>query len=380
MPELFISTGEQSGDMLSAEILKKLKVDCPDLICSGIIGKKLSGLGVEEIARAEELSLMGFSDVLPALPRIIKLFYRVRDAILEKNPDAVLLVDAATFNLRMAKALRKKGYSGKIVQYISPTVWAWGNQRKFTMADNLDLLMTIYPFEKKYFQDTSLRVEYVGHPLVEATKNWKPNPNWRKEAGIHDDRPLISLFPGSRSGEILRNLPIMLESLKQLNIKDYLIAISAANPACQQLIEQLSQNSQCSTHTVPITAAHYDLMADSQAAIAKSGTVTLELALFSCPTIVSYKLSTLNKWIAKYFLKLNLPHYCIVNILADETVFPEFIAEQPTPDNLASTLNEILTDPAKQTKIRNKCAFVREILTQADSSAYAAGLLKGVLI
>ncbi len=374
MAEVFVVAGEQSGDAHAAALLSALSKTLPGLSYSGVVGAQLRAMGVREIAAAEDLAVMGFSDVIKALPRILRLFYHVRDTILKNNPHTVLLVDAATFNLRMAKALRKKGYQGRIVQYISPTVWAWGAERKKTMSDALDLLLSIYPFEKDHFADTPLRVEYVGNPLIEKLRSWTPSPLWRQQHGIPVDMPLISLFPGSRSGEILRNLPMMLEAAKEFR-NEHAIAISLANPSVAPLIHRLAAEARVNVAAIPSQAGHYDLIHSSKAALAKSGTVTLELALLSCPSVVAYKLSLLNKWMAKYILKLSLPHYCIVNILAKETVFPELIARQPTSIELAEGLDCLLNNKLRRDAVLQGCEKVKNLLSNVSASENAAAML-----
>lgn len=379
MPELFVVVAEQSGDLLAADLIGKLQKEVPDLYSYGVVGNCLRKAGVEEIAGCEELSVMGFSDVIKALPRLIRIFNLVRDAIIRRQPDVVLLVDAPSFNLRMARALRQRGYEGDIIQYISPTVWAWGSHRKEEMAENLDLLLSIYPFEKEHFKDSKLKVEYVGHPLSEKLSAWKPNPCWREDVGIDKDKKLISLFPGSRVGEIKRNLPLMLSAVQHLP-SDYLLAISAANSATHSLINEITSVSPLPYKIIPAESGHYDQMSQSEAALAKSGTITLELALLSCPTVVTYKLSLLNKWMAKYILKVNLPYYCIVNILANEEIFPEYIAEQPTTKNLSDAIDHILNQPSKREKVLQGCNKVKQILSEGNASVNAVALIKEALL
>lgn len=366
MAKLFIVTGEQSGDAHGADLVRILKQRNKPIDFYGVVGPALRAEGVQEVARAEDLSVMGFTDVIKVLPRLLRVFTKVRDSILQLNPEAVLMVDATSFNLRLAKSLRKRGYKGKLIQYVSPSVWAWGRKRVQHMAKTLDLLMTIYPFEKQYFASTDLRVEYVGNPVLAKTEKYIPNQSWKKQVGIPENEKLIALFPGSREDEIHRNLPIMLQAVSNLPKGDLSICVSSSNPAFDSIIAGYLQNSTAQSYVVPHVIAHQELMSSSVAALAKSGTVTLELALQQCPTIVSYQLTALNRFVARYILKVNLPHYCIVNILAGETVFPEYIVHKPTPENLSQSLNNLINNRHEREKCLEGCRKVRQLLSTDD--------------
>lgn len=365
MPKLFIVAGEQSGDSHAADLVKLLKQK-HDIECFGVVGPALRSVNVQEIAKIEDLSVMGLTDVIKAFPRLVRVFKTVRNAILELNPEVVLMVDATSFNLRLAKSLRKKGFKGKLIQYVSPSVWAWGSYRVQHMAETLDLLMTIYPFEKGYFEETSLKVEYVGNPVLAKTESHVYNTAWRQQAGIPTDERLIALFPGSREGEIHRNLPIMLKALEKLPLEGYSVAISSANPTCEDLVKSYAKHAPLKCYIVQHTIAHRELMAESAAAIAKSGTVTLELALQKCPTIVSYQLTRLNRLFAKYILKVKLPYFCIVNILAGDRIFPEYIVQPPTPENISKSLDELLHHSDIREKCLAGCQQVRQLLSSEN--------------
>ena len=161
----------------------------------------------------EEFQVMGFSDVLKALPRLWKHFYSLRNRILAEQPDAVILIDYPGFNLRLARALRQQGYGGKIIQYICPSVWAHGKQRIETLSLHYDLLLTIYPFESTYFEQSLLPVKYVGNPLEENIRTYSYQENWKETLHLPSSEHLIALFPGSRLGEIKKHVPMQLKRL-----------------------------------------------------------------------------------------------------------------------------------------------------------------------
>jgi lipid-A-disaccharide synthase len=372
-----VVAGEPSGDQHAAALVAAMQRRSPQATFSGVAGSHLRAQGVEQLLPAEQLAVMGFSDVLRALPRLVSAFKLVRNAILKKQPTAVILVDYPGFNLRLARSLRRHGYKNPIIQYISPSVWAWGTNRKKIMEAHLDLLLTIYPFEKKHFANTKLSVAYVGNPVAQSViQAPSTKTDWRSSCGIPAEVRLLGIFPGSRLAEVQRNLPLMLEASRPLS---YALAISAANAACENaIITAVTAAGLKIGHDVfcvPRYKFYTELMADCRAALAKSGTVTLELALHHCPTVVLYQLTALNRMIARYVLRLNLPHYCIVNIIAEATVFPEFIAQPATPQSLRSALVSLLEDGSVRADCIAGCQYVRNVLAEHPASERAAALI-----
>ena len=169
--DIFIFAGEQSGDLHGAELLYALKQKEPNLQIMGVGGPKMRSQGIYSIEKMESFQVMGLSDVIKALPKLVFLFKNIRNTILKNNPKAVIFIDYPDFNMRMAKSLRKNGYTGKLIHYICPSVWAWRKGRIKDLAETLDLLLTIFPFEPQYFEKTPLKVEYVGNSLVKNIKD-----------------------------------------------------------------------------------------------------------------------------------------------------------------------------------------------------------------
>lgn len=374
---LFIFAGEKSGDLHAAHLVKALKNQLPEYHFSGVTGPCMRIEGVEEMMAMEKFAVMGFSDVLKAFPSLYKQFYAVRDYILQTQPQGVVFVDYPGFNLRMAKALRKSGYAGKLIHYICPSVWAWGKKRIDHMASTLDLLLTIYPFEPACFAQTSLKVKYVGNPLQEYISQHIYDENWNTQLPSNH---LIAIFPGSREGEIKRNLPIQLQAaaLFQKKYPEVAFGISCSNHIFKGMIDNIIAEAGLNkTFTVP-TNHTYELMRGCQSAIAKSGTVTLELALHHRPTVVVYNLSTLNWLIAKFLIRLKLPHYCIVNILSGKRVFPELIEAGFNKENLSLQLENIDSGPLREDCLRD-CKRASELLQQSQASHHAAQAIRDLL-
>jgi lipid-A-disaccharide synthase len=380
MKHLFIFSGEPSGDLHGSLLLRAIKQLRPEIKLSGVGGPAMRAEGLSCLIEMEQFQVMGFSDVLLSLPRLWRLFYKVRDAILEQRPEWLVLIDYPGFTLRLAKALRKKGFQGKIVQYICPTVWAHGKQRIQLMAENYDLLLTIFPFEPDYFSHTSLKTFYVGNPLTEIIRAIPHNDGWKESLGIPEANRLIALFPGSRKNEILRNLPKQLAAAALLleDSPNVCFGLSLSNPEFEPLINQfinkINPDLQKKLFLIPKRFS-YDLMRDCFSAIAKSGTITLELALHQKPTVVVYQLSKLNYFIAKYILRLKLPYFCIVNILKNKKVFPELIKSGFTPENVCKEIKLLNENGQERSSCIREC---KELASELENNRNEAPSMQAV--
>jgi lipid-A-disaccharide synthase len=373
---LFLFAGEASGDMHGGRLLQALKAKSPLLHATGVAGPAMRLLDIECLIPMEEFQVMGFTDVALSLPRLIKAFKRICTHIIDTNPNAVILIDYPGFNLRLSKALRHKGYKGKIIHYISPSVWAWQQGRARTLEKYTDLLLTIYPFEKQCYNTTKLNVAYVGNPLKEYMSTHTYNADWKKILNIPLEPKIIALFPGSRCSEIKRNFPLQLQAAELLAREtECIFVVSTTNSQPSELLRSFILKSSLKLgHNLFFVPKefNYDLMREAHAAIAKSGTVTLELALHACPTVVTYELSWLNQAIAKYVLGINLPHYCIVNILANQTVFPELIGHGITPIRVYEQLMPLVDDTAKRSLCMEQCLNINKSLAESTASTHAA--------
>lgn len=361
MSNLFIFAGEPSGDLHGEKLVRALLAKKPDLHIWGVGGPRMREAGMQSILPMEEFQVMGFIDVFLALPKLVRQFYFLRRQVLEKNPDTVLLIDYPGFNLRFAEHLRKKGYKGFLCHFICPSVWAWGKNRIPKMAKNLDILFTILPFEEKCFTDTSLNVHFVGHPLI----NNIPTPHKK------DKVEQIAIFPGSRKKELERNFPIHLRVAKKLLVShpDLQLTVSLSQKRFIPLLKTMMQKEGIE---LPLQENSYALMEKSDLAIAKSGTVTLELALHEVPTIVTYGISTIDLFVAKTLLKICLPYYCLVNILHNSEVFPELIGPNLTEETLFKKMQQLLERPDLRLACRKKCKEIRSLLTDKNTAEEVA--------
>lgn len=365
--DLFISAFEDSADIHGKNLILELLKKNPNLKILAIAGPKMRETNIDIFMNMEKFQVMGFIDILFALPKLIKSFFSIRKKILKINPKASIFIDYPDFNLRLEKSLRKKGYKNRLIHYISPTIWAWRKKRADFMAKYLDLLITIFPFEKKYFSHTSLDVEYIGHPLI--------NLNSKKKNAIIKNK-FIGIFPGSRLKEIKRNLPLQLKACKKLLIgnKNLKFAISSTNDA---LINNIFENENLDRKNFQIFSRdqNYSFMKKMNLAMATSGTINLELALFKVPTVVNFVIKPIDLFIAKNLLKINLKHYCIVNIILNKRVFPELYGPNLNVNSLYKNLKTLLEEKDNK-NIKASLDDLKTLLdTKKNPSENAANLI-----
>lgn len=369
--DLFVFAGEKSGDLHGEKLLKALYAQNPKLRIIGVGGPLMRSQGFHCILPMEEFQVMGFIDVFFALPKLFRQFYFIAKEIQRLKPKAVITIDYPGFNLRMAKHLRKKGFQGKCIHFICPSVWAWGKKRIPLMAKNLDLLLSILPFENELFADTPLSVKYVGHPLVQRMKEYV-----YKTPPFPLNKKIIALFPGSRKKEIERNLPLCLDICRDLQKTrtDLRIVLSVSEeryrPLILSLLKEKGWKDSVDLDLIPADYS-YELMKNAYLAIAKSGTVTLELAMHHVPTVVIYGISFLDLIIAFYILRIRLPFYCIVNIIAKKEVFVELFGPNLTFNNLKTQVKKLF-EQEKRDQIQVQCDEILQQLGTHNTANEAA--------
>ena len=359
--KILIVSGEPSGDLHASNLVKDLKSLNPALQFYGIGGELSKRAGVDIIFDITKLALVGLVDVI----KHISVVKKAHDAVIAKletdPPDMAILVDYPGFNLRLERALKKAGYKGLLIHYICPTVWAWGKKRIGIMERNLDLLLTIFPFEKECFKKSRLIVHYTGHPLVDKLQAY----SYLQAEGAQN---IIALFPGSRKAEIEKNLPLQLQIARRLQKKHphLKIMVSCAEDRLKESIGYEKDWLQIG----PLES--YPLKERIKLAIATSGTVTLELALLGIPSIVTYAISRLDCFLAQKIFKINLPFYCIVNIIMKQEVYPEFFGPRFTEDRAYEAAMKLIENSLY---CQEKCLEMKNLLESAKEKDAAAHIL-----
>lgn len=334
--KFFIVSGEASGDLHGANLVKEMKKLSPDSTFVGWGGDLMQAQGVEIKKHYKELAFMGFLEVVKNIRTIFKNIKLCKQQILDEAPDAVIFIDYPGFNLRMAKFAKKQGF--KTLYYISPTVWAWKEKRIEKIKRDVDKLFVILPFEKQFYKDRGCDVEFVGHPLIDAIEDFKQNKAleetvFRKQYELNTDK-IIALLPGSRKQEITKKLPIMLDVIK--NYPNYQYIVAGAPGLEKEFYELVIGNN-------PIKIIYndtYNLLNNSHAALVTSGTATLETALFNVPQVVCYQTSSVSYHIAKRLV--NIQYISLVNLILDKEVVKELIQGDLNVNDLGIAFEEIL--------------------------------------
>jgi lipid-A-disaccharide synthase len=384
-PKTFmLIAGEASGDLLAAELVSALRGQLPDAKFFGAGGAKMSAAGVELAFDLTQHSVIGISDVLKKYFEFRRLFNQLLALAIERKPDVVIGIDFGGFNLRFGQAVKKyvrenpfSKWNPKIVQFVSPQVWASRPGRADKLARDYDLLLSIFPFEKDWYAQRvpQLRVEFVGHPMIGRFTNddLRFTSGLASGASIVNRESQILLLPGSRKSELQRHLPVMLAAVKL--IKEKIPAAKAKmvlpNPALVSLAKSLGANLEIQIGELPLALAEADV------AIASTGTVTMECAFFGVPTVTLYKTSWLTYQIAKRIItvkSLTMP-----NLLAGETVYPEFVQYDATPENLSRAALELLQDESRRTKIKSQLAKIISSLGEPGAAGRAAAAILSLL-
>ncbi len=371
--KLMLVAGEASGDSHAAHLVERLREMAPDVDFSffGLTGEKMRAERVETIVRADDLAIMGLLEIGRALSKFWRVFQALKKAAVERKPDAVVLIDFPDFNLPLAKSLRKLGF--KIIYYVSPQLWAWRSHRVRAVRRDVDLLLAILPFEKKWYARRGFsRVAYVGHPMVgEISPNLSREAFCRKH-GLNSAEPIISLLPGSRRKEIARILPPMLEAADILRreIPTIQFVIAQAATRTRGEIEEIikTSNSNLQTFVIAQNETRETLNASDAAAVA-SGTATLETALVGTPLVVCYKVSAHNWHTLRYLI--NVPHYGLVNLIAEERLATELIQGDLTGERLAAELQKLL-EPDVNQEMRRRLKETVAKLGKGGASRLAA--------
>lgn len=381
--------GEASGDLLAAELVSALlaasrqRGDGRLVQCFGAGGTAMAAAGVELAFDLTQHSVVGFTDVVKNYFKFRGLFNQLLTLAIERKPDAIIGVDFGGFNLRFGHAIRQytrenpfSKWNPKIVQFVSPQVWASRPGRARLLEADYDLLLSIFPFEKDWYarRAPKLRVEFVGHPMVGRFTNDDLRITRRptETASIVNRQPQILLLPGSRTSELKRHLPVMLDALEfiQGKLPEASARMVLPNPALQKLATRLSApppNVEIRVGNLP------EFLAQTDIAIASTGTVTMECAFFGVPAVTLYQTSWVNFEIARRIVTVKWA--TMPNILANEEVYPEFIQNAATPQHIAGAALELLQNESRRRKIKSQLANIVSSLGGPGATARAAAAI-----
>jgi lipid-A-disaccharide synthase len=344
--KLAVVAGEASGDLHASEVVRELKSLDPSLVTFGIGGDLLARQGTVLLHRASELGLVGLFNVVRHIPRFLRIYRELIDRIVAERPDAVLLVDFAEFNMRVAKRCSELGIH--VVYYISPQLWAWRRGRVRHVEKYVDRMIVIFPFEEEFYRQHDVPVTYVGHPLVEQLRDVKRPPRG-------EDVLRIALMPGSRRAEVASLLAPMLQAVDILRRERKIDAYLIQAPTIErERLEKIMRQTGVDVRILPHDRG--EGLAAADIALSSSGTATLEAALLGTPCVVMYRLGRLTYLAAQYLVKL--PHFSLVNIVAGREVVPELIQQDVNGERIALEVRK-LVEPERYARVREDLSAVR---------------------
>jgi lipid-A-disaccharide synthase len=376
MKKIFILTGEASGDKLASKVISKLKILNPNIDYLSVGGESLKSLGIQSIYPLKEITYLGFTKVLFNIFKINKKINKSVDAILKFNPDILFTVDSPDFTLRVAERVKKKNPKIKTVHFVAPQVWVWRESRVKKIKKFIDHVLLLFNFEKSYFDKEDVSCEFVGHPLLED----KPDDKIDINQFVGKNKALISIFAGSRTSEIYVLMPILLNFIK-LMIKKYndityvFHSTKEHNELIQSFIKASGINN-CEVISDDKFKAH--LLKKSIFAIAKSGTVSLEICNAKIPSITLYKMNFINFLIIKMLIKTKFAN--IINIAANEEIIPELLQSNCNPQNIFKVVSNFLDTPLMlQNQLKKTQPILNQLKTDKSSSELASKALNRIL-
>ncbi len=364
---IMIIAGETSGDIHAAGLVRRLKKKRPDLHFFGIGGDGMTEQRVETIYHIRDMAFLGFFEVLKHLPFVWRVFRRMVALMEERRPRLVILVDYPGFNLRFAKAAKKRGFH--VLYYISPQVWAWGQKRVKKIARRVDRMLVFFPFETDLYQKEGLDVRFVGHPLKDVVRVRQNKTSFFQELGLDPNRPTVGLLPGSREQEIRRLLPEMIKAVKilQKTMPD-LQAVVGLAPALTDAVYAPFLKRGASVR--PVRNHTYHVMSHCDAVMVASGTATLETAILGTPMVILYRMSRISYLIGRALVRLK--HIGLVNIVAGRDVVPELIQKEARAEKIAEVISVFLLDSVKLKIVIQELKKVSDILGDKGATERAA--------
>ena len=376
MKKIFVLTGEPSGDKLASKVVSKLQQNYSDIEYLSVGGSHLNRHGVKSIYDLKEITYIGFTSVFFNILKIRNKINITVKKIIEFNPDILLSVDSPDFTLRVAEKVKKKNPKIKTIHYVAPQVWVWREGRVKKFKKFLDHILLLFNFEKKYFDKENIKNTFVGHPLLENKENTKTDlPNL-----INNDKKTISLFAGSRTSETNILLPILLDFIKLMNAKfnQYYFIFHATDQNKDLIKDELKKNKFSNVEVISDESIKFQILSKSIFAVAKSGTVSLEICNLKVPSIIIYKMNVINFLIVKFLVKVKFAN--IINIINQKEIIPELIQNECNAKEIFRSVVYFLKNPELMNKqINDVSNTLNQIKSKTSSSSEASAVVLNYL-
>ncbi len=365
-----IVVGEESGDILGAGLIDALSKRFPECEFEGIGGTRMLEKGFKSLYPMERLAVMGFIDPLKRLPELLRIRGNLKRKYIADPPDVFIGIDAPDFNLKLEENLKRHGIP--TVHYVSPSVWAWRQGRVKKIARSVDLILTLFPFEAKFFEQHEINVCFVGHPLADQISLKENKAESIKALELSQDKIYIALLPGSRKSEVTKLGDLFFEVAKRIleHAPNAHFLVPAANSNRYMQLQQIALN-----YSIPMSLSRgnsHEVMAASDFVLMASGTTTLEALLLKRPMVIAYKLSWFSYAILSRLVKskyIGLP-----NLLAEKSLVPEFIQDEATVDNISHKIVSMMADIESLNSMKNEFQRIHESLKR-DASEQAANAI-----
>jgi lipid-A-disaccharide synthase len=375
-PLIFLSAGEASGDHYGAELITALRAVLPQARFTGLGGAAMEAAGQQRVIRAEDVAVMGITEILAHIPKILRSYNTLVQSIKKQKPDIAVLIDFPDVNFRLAKHLKRMGVP--VIWFVSPQLWAWKRKRLRWVQQRVAKMLTIFPFEQPFYANRGVQAEFVGHPLAEQPLPTITREDYAAQHRLNPRQPWIALLPGSRGGEIDANLPELIQAAKILG-EDYEYLIPVAPTVGQERRHRMQTLADLpGMHLVDDARA---ALMHSRAAVVASGTATVQAAVIGTPFVVVYRVSNLTFRMAKRLVQYpveipaevdahgNLP-IAMVNLIARRRVVPELLQDQFTGANVVAALKPLLADtPQREEQIEALAEVRRRLLSPTNRTA-----------
>lgn len=369
-----IVVGEASGDLLAADLCKELKRRQIPFSISGITGPELQQQGAHSLFPMERLSVMGLGEILKQLPQLLRCRRQIKEYFIAHPPDVFIGVDAPEFNLDLEKNLKKHGI--RTIHYVSPSVWAWRRWRLKKIAKAVDLMLCLFPFEKRFYEEHKIPVKFVGHPSADEIPLTSDNLAARRKLGLPESASMVAILPGSRCNEINYLGELFLYTAKNCCQQNpqLVFVVAMINEEREQQFLQLAKKI---TPTLPLYVVRgqsHQVMAAANVILLASGTATLEAMLLKKPMVVAYRMSQLSYWMAKLLIQVD--YIALPNLLAKKLLVPEFIQEKATVENLSQALFYYLNNSDSVSKLEKEFLVLHQQLRCHASKQAVDAVLK----
>ncbi len=372
MKKIFILTGEPSGDKLASTVISKLKESNSDIefLCVG--GSHLNSLGIKSLYDLKEVTYIGFTSVLLNLFKIKKKINETVNKIIEFNPDILFSVDSPDFTLRVAEKVKKINPSIKTIHFVAPQIWVWREKRVKKLKKFIDHMLLLFPFEKKYFDKENILSTFTGHPLLETADRSKIDVTQI----IKNHKKIISIFPGSRHSEVDILLPILIDFVKMMNKKhkDIFYVFHSTSEFNKSTQDKLLKEGFTNCGSISDEKIKSEILKCSIFAIAKSGTISLEICNAKIPSLIIYKMNFINYLIVKMLVKVKFAN--IINIAANEEIIPELIQSNCNSKNIYNKIDSFFSDNQLiETQIEKTQKIIENFKTNKSSEIASSVLL-----